>query len=160
MKTLKKVIVSDILIALVYILIINGCSHQPVSEPETRKEMLHELQDYLIQIPEPDRRERVMDLLDKLAEGLAELNRTVTQFGMETKQLNADYDATRADFQKLLAKFNTSRQVVQQKLLTTHYEIKELTTEKEWAGIAKMEKQAVEKILRQNLLDAYPKTGS
>jgi hypothetical protein len=122
--------------------------------------MLHELQEYLIRIPEPDRRERLLALLDDLAEGLAQLNRTVNQFSLETKQLNADYDATRADFHKLMATFNASRRSLQQRLLTTHFGIKALTTEKEWADIAKMEKKAVDIFLRQNLLDTFSKPKS
>ena len=160
MKKIKALEVAGILMALIFILSISGCSHQPVSEPEARKEMLHELQEYLGRIPEQDRRERLLALLDDLAEGLAQLNRTVDQFGVEAKQLNADYDATRADFHKLTAKFNASRQSVQQRLLTTHFEIKTLTTEKQWADIAKMEKKAVDIFLRQNLLDTFSKPKS
>jgi predicted nucleic acid-binding Zn-ribbon protein len=153
LKTIEAVKIAGILIALV--VAINGCSHQPVTETQTRKEMLHKLQDYLGRIPEPDRRERLLALLDDLAEGLAQLNRVVDQFGAEVKQLNRDYDAARADFHQLLAKFNASRQSVQQRLLTIHFEIKSLTTEKEWADIAKMEREAVEIFLRQNLLDTF-----
>lgn len=160
MKKVKAVEVAGILMTLAFILSISGCSHQPVSEPEARKEMLHELEEYLGRIPDPDRRERLLALLDDLADGLAELNRAVDQFSAEAKQLNADYDATRAEFQKLMTDFNASRQSVQQRLLTTHFEIKALTTEKEWADIAKMEKKAVDKILRQNLLDTFSKPTS
>lgn len=160
MKKVKAVEVTGILMALIFMLSISGCSHQPVSEPGARKEMLHELQEYLGRIPEQDRRERLLVLLDDLAEGLAQLNRTVNQFSSEAKQLNADYDATRADFHKLMTTFNASRQSLQQQLLTTHFEIKAQATEKEWADIAKMEKKAVDIFLRQNLLDTFSKPKS
>jgi hypothetical protein len=150
--------VAGILMPLIFFLSISGCSHQAVSEPEVRQEMLHEVQQYLARIPEQERRERLLVLLDDLAQGLAQLNRTVDQFGAQAKQLNADYHATRADFQMLMERFNASRRSVQQRLLTTHFEIKSLTTEKEWAAMAKMEKRAVDTILRQNLLDTFPRT--
>ena len=160
MKKTKAVQVIGILVMLIFIFMINACSHQPVSEAQTRKEMLHKLQDYLGRIPDSDRRERLLSLLDTMAAGLAELNWAINQFSTEAKRLNADYDATRADFHKLTAKFNASRQMVQQRLLTTHFEIKALTTEKEWADIAKMEKKAVNLFLRQNLLDPFSKPKS
>jgi uncharacterized coiled-coil DUF342 family protein len=160
LKKIKAGKAAAISMTLIVMLSISGCSHQPVVEPEARQEMLHELQKYLQRIPEQERRVRLLALLDELAEGLAQLNRTVNQLGAEAKQLNADYDATRGDFHKLLATFNASRRSLQQRLLTTHFEIKALTTEKEWADIAKMEKKAVDIFLRQNLLDTFsqPKT--
>lgn len=144
-----------ILMALVLIMVISGCSHQPVGEPEPRQKVIRSIRAHLMGISEPDRRARCLNLLDAMAQGLGELNHTVAQYGAEAKRLNADYQTDREDFNQMTARFNTSRESLQKKILTAHFGLKALTTQKEWAVIADMEEKAVNKVLRQNLLEAY-----
>jgi hypothetical protein len=151
----KAVEVLGMLIALVTFVVMFGCSHRTVGEPEARQKMVNDIRERLSGIPEPERRAQGFELLDTMEQGLAELNRTVEQYAAEAKQLNADYDATREDFNRLMVKFNTSRKSLQQQILTAHFGIKALTTPQEWAALAKIEGKAVRKILRQNLLQRY-----
>lgn len=156
----KSLEVFGILIALVSFVVMFGCSHQPVGEPETRQKMVNDIREHLSSIAEPERRAQCLELLDTMEQGLAELNRTVEQYAAQAKQLNADYDATREDFNRLMDKFNISRKSLQQQILTAHFGIKALTVPKEWAALAKIEEEAVRNILRQNLLQRYSNPSS
>jgi len=138
-------------------LLICSCSHQPVTEEQTRQQMLEEMRAYLEKIQDLDRREPLLALALTMKQDLTELSRTVDSFGAKTQRLNANYDATKEDFQELFDQLNTSRKKLQQDILTSHYKMKELTTEEEWEDLAALEKEAFSRIIRQNLLDRKDK---
>jgi len=142
---------------LTLILVISGCSHQPITEEQSRLQMLEEMRAYLEKIPDPDRREQLFTHMNTLKQDLAELSRTVDGFAAKAERLNANYDATKEDFHKIFDQFNTSRKRLQQEILTSHYMMKELTTAEEWEDLAELEKEALSKIIRQNLIDRQDK---
>jgi septal ring factor EnvC (AmiA/AmiB activator) len=143
------------LLVLSLVLVICGCSHQPITEEQSRQQMLEEMKAYLEKIPDPNRRDQLSKLMNALKQDLAELNRTVEAFGEDVHRLNANYDATKEDFHKIFDQFNTSRKRLQQAILTSHYKMKELTTADEWEDLADLEEKALSKIIQQNLLNRY-----
>lgn len=153
MKAIRFFKFVKVFVVLGLILLMNGCAHQQVSGEQSRLQMLEEMRAYLEKIPDPDRREQLLALMNTLKQDLAELNRTVDEFGVNAQRLNANYDATKEDFHKIFDQFNTSRKRLQQEILASHYKMKELTTAEEWEDLADLEKEALSKIIRQNLLD-------
>ena len=157
MKTMRFFKFVRVFVVLGLILLMNGCSHQPLSEKQSRQQMLEEMRAYLEKIPDPDRRDQLLALMKTLKQDLAELSQAVDQFGADAQRFNADYDATKEDFHKIFDQFNTSRKTLQQEILTSHYKMKELTTPEEWEDLADLEKEALSEIIRQNLLDRQNK---
>ena len=152
MTVLKLMGTFTVVVTLIFALSMAGCSHQPVSETEARQQILDERQAFLNQIADSQRRVKLLDELKILQQELVDLNHTVDRYSAATKKLNQNYDATRAEFQQLLEAFNLSRKQLQDRILSAHFAIKNLTTEKEWKSIAKLEQKAVLDYLKQNLL--------
>ena len=157
MKTIRFFKFVKVFVVLGLILLMNGCAHQQGSEEQSRQQMLEEMRAYLEKIPDPDRRESLLSLARSMKQDLSELRRAADAFGAQVKSLNANYDATKEDFHKLFTQFNASRKSLQQKILTSHFKMKEITAAEEWKDLADLEEEALSKIIRQNLLDSYEK---
>ena len=157
MKAIRFFKFVKVFVVLGLILLMNGCAHQQVSEEQSRQQMLEEMRACLEKIPDPDRREQLSTLMNTLEQDLAELSQAVDKFGADVQRLNTNYDASKEDFHKIFDQFNTSRKRLQQEILASHYKMKELTTPEEWEDLADLEKEALAKIIRQNLLDRQDK---
>ncbi|UCG12728.1 MAG: hypothetical protein JSU72_20010 [Deltaproteobacteria bacterium] len=153
MKAIRFFKFVKVFVVLGLILLMNGCSHQPVSKEESRQRVLEEMRIYIGKIQDPKRVEQLLVLVDALQQDLAELNRTVRKFGSDMRTLNVNYDATREDFDKMLDEYNTTRKGKQREILTSYLKMKELTTPDEWKSLAKSEEKALSKGLRRTLLD-------
>jgi hypothetical protein len=107
---------------------------------------------YIKTIPDPERIEQLIEQLDKLKQDVTELNRTTQQYHTDIRMLFTNYDATQTDFRNLLDEFNTARKRLQQKILTSHFKMKDLTTPEEWQTLAELEEKAVFKVLHQSVI--------
>ena len=143
MKAIRFFKFDKVFDVLVLILLMNGCAHQPVSKEESRQRVLEEMRIYIRKIPDPNRVEQLIVLVDVLQQDLAELNRTVRKFRSDMRTLNVDYDATREDFGKIFDEYNTTRKGKQREILTSYIKMKELTTPDEWKSLAKSEEKAL-----------------
>jgi len=154
MKAIRFFKFVKVFVVLGLILLMNGCAHQPVSKEESRQRVLEEMRIYIRKIPDPNRVEQLLVLVDALQQDLAELNRTVRKFRSDMRMLNANYDATRDDFDEILDDYNTTRKGKQREILTSYLKMKELTTPDEWKNLAKSEEKALSKSLRWPLVDS------
>ncbi len=153
MKAIRFFKFVKVFVVLGLILLMNGCAHQPVSKEESRQRVLEEMRIYIRKIPDPDRVEQLLVLVDTLQQDLAELNRTVRKFRSDMRTLNVNYDATREDFCKIFDEYNMTRKGKQREILTSYFKMKKLTTPHEWKNLAKLEEKALSKGLRRTLLD-------
>jgi len=87
------------------------------------------------------------------------MNRVVDLYAKEVRRMNADYDASRENFQHLFTKFGSDRKTVQQQLMATHFKIKSLTTDKEWQAFADIEGEVVSSVLQKSLLKSQSSKG-
>jgi hypothetical protein len=60
------------------------------------------------------------------------------------RKLNADYEATRAAFDKLFADYNAKRIKARNESLDLHFQLASLATADEWDSIGKAEKKLYE----------------
>jgi len=137
-------------VTLLLLTLIGGCGRKTLTETEMRQQMFSEMRQCLDSIPEADRRAKVQTLMDSIEGDLETMKETVAQFVAANKKLNADYDATRHDFNKLQARFNGSRQQLQQQILTAKFQIKELVTADEWAKLASIKNSMMQELSKMN----------
>lgn len=145
---------SGFLVSVCLFGVLFGCAHQAVDETELNHQMFNEVQAQFSQVEDSGRRDQLLDLLGSMQSSFAEMNRAHDLYAKKIRTLNADYDATREDFQSLFAKFNSDRKKIQQQLLTAHFKIKSLTTKKEWKAFAEVEGKAVSQFLEKSLLES------
>ncbi|MHC4211933.1 MAG: hypothetical protein ACYSWP_01045 [Planctomycetota bacterium] len=135
---------------LIFIVLMGiGCGNKAATESELRQQMFDDMRGCLDQIPEAERRDKILALVDKIEGDLGQMRENVAQFVAANKELNADYDATREDFNKLQREFNASRKKFQQQILTTKFQLKELTTEAEWAALIKIKNSMMQELLNK-----------
>jgi uncharacterized coiled-coil DUF342 family protein len=142
-----------VFVVLTFVLLVNGCAHQKVSDEESRQRVLEEMRIYVKEIPDPHRAEQLSVLVDTLQQDVAELRKTVRKFRREMGVLNKNYDATNEDFREILDEYNSARKGIRQEILSSYFKMKKLTTPDEWKDLAKLEEAALSKGLRQTLLD-------
>lgn len=135
-----------LLITFVCSLFATGCGNKSTTESELRHQMFDDMRVCLDKIPEADRRDKVLALVDKIEGDLGQMRENVAQFIAANEELNADYDATREDFNKLQREFNASRKQLQQQILTAKFQLKDLTTEAEWAALVKIKNNMMQKL--------------
>ncbi len=78
-------------------------------------------------------------LLDERDALIARQSDTVKRYSESMKKLNADYDATREDFDRLTLKYNSDRRIAQSQFVNIMERMKSATTEKEWKKLVKFE---------------------
>ena len=147
----KKLFNIIILGGLAFIILLSGCAHKQISGEEARQKVMEEMRAYIKKIPDSNRSEQLLMLLDTLKQDIAELNQTVHKFGSDMRALNTNYDATRKDFRKILDDYNATRKELQRDILTTYFKMKKMTTPEEWKALAKLEEKA---LLKNYYLDS------
>ena len=151
-RTIKLKIVK--FLPLLFTLLILGCSHQKINKEEERFQVLEEMREHIQSISDPERVGLLLELMDIIKQDMNALNRSIQTFGAASKVLFSDYDATPEDFDKLFSEFNKTRIKLQQKILTSYFKMKELTSPEEWEDIAKFEEKAFFDGPGQTLLDS------
>ncbi len=94
-------------------------------------------------IDDPVREAEVLTVVDALSKDLVTLRESVSARNSRARELNADYDAQRADFEALFEQINAEIRSNQQSVTQTHYALLEVTTEEEWAQISKSRTKAM-----------------
>ena len=140
------------IIILTIALLFCGCSHQKILKRDSNQQVLEEMRAYIKTIPDPERIEQLIEQLDILKQDVTELSRATQQYHTDVRMLFNDYDATQTDFRNLLDEFNTTRKRLQQKILTSNFKMKKLTTPEEWQTIAELEEKAISKLSHQSLI--------
>jgi capsule polysaccharide export protein KpsE/RkpR len=99
-------------------------------------------------IDDPARAAEAIALVNALPDELSALRRDVADRKRRARQLNADYDASRADFEALAEQFNRERRAGRQRVLDEHREFLALVTPEEWAEISKAHTKAMKATIK------------
>ena len=92
-------------------------------------------------IGDPQRLGAFLALIDQRDEVLQEYAAKIGKYRRDFALLNADYDAQRSDFEKLVSEYNEQRTVTQQELLELIESMKRSTTSEEWRAISEFQKK-------------------
>ena len=94
-------------------------------------------------ISDPVREAEAVKLVDALAEDVSAFREIVTKRHKRVRELNADYDTTRAEFDAFLKQINFEIQASQQRVSTTRQAFVAITTADEWSELSKVRSKAV-----------------
>ena len=92
-------------------------------------------------IAEPDRRAKIMVMVDQLAEDLVTLDQAVQKLYTDLDALNKDYDATPEDFKAAIAKFEADREIARVRIMDTRFNIRSMSTQEEWEDLTDVRKR-------------------
>ena len=122
-----------------------GCasrSHAPnPDEAQARIEATHaELRELIAsEIDDPERAKMFAALSDERDSLIERHFGIVQRYSTTMKKLNADYSATREDFENLIQDYNRDRRASQAEFVELIGKMKATTTEDEWKKLAKFE---------------------
>lgn len=87
------------------------------------------------QVADTQRVEQVKDIARQIEKDAEAYNKFVEKTTKEILEVDANYDATEADYHQLTAKILAERQQAQTRFVEGRMQIKTLITEAEWAAI-------------------------
>jgi uncharacterized coiled-coil DUF342 family protein len=116
--------------------------------PQTSTERAHdEMNDFRAAVrkavPDPARSQQVIGLADQLEKLVEEANAEARSFHERLTTLNANYDATEADFAKLLAERESTRRAWRERVLAARTGIAQHLTDAEWKQLESARAEAL-----------------
>lgn len=90
-------------------------------------------------IADADRAGTFVGLLDEREALIADQAEAVREYARALKALNADYDATRNDFEQVVLAYNAKRRLAHSRFVDLMTRMKAATTEDEWKKLSKFE---------------------
>ena len=125
--------------AAVAICLIVACASRPAPTPEeTAHSALGQLRGaLLVEIADKGRAQKAAALVDQIQEQDREARNAVVDYRQRLGTLDANYDATEDDFNKLFAEFNQERRMHQHRLVDLWTQMAGLTTDAEWKALDK-----------------------
>ena len=117
-----------------------ACAGQKPSQSDQSTQAMQTMRDEVSRVvPDIERREKLHATLNRYEDELQTFGRTVSAFQERLRAFNADPDASRADFDDLIASYQVDRKAARSQLVQIHQELLSLTTEEEWRSIGKRE---------------------
>ena len=99
-------------------------------------------------IEEPARASEAIALVNALSDELSALRRDVADRKHRARQLNADYDASRADFETLAEQLDRERRSNRQRVLDEHRALLTIMAPEEWTAISKAHTKAMKATIK------------
>ncbi len=129
---------------------IAGCGGKDAVAPiEVEKQAFEDLRTEIRgAIDDPAREAEAIALLDGLADDLHTLRDKISDRKQRTRQLNANYDTLRADFEALFDQVDREIQSNQQRVTDKHRGLLAITTPEEWSAISKARTRAMNAVIK------------
>ena len=94
-------------------------------------------------ISDPEREAEAIKLVDVLADDLGAFRELLTKRHERVRELNTNYDTSRAEFETFLKQVNVEIQAGQQRVTETHRAFLAATTAEEWSQLSKLRSKAM-----------------
>lgn len=122
-----------------------GCGGKDAVTPvDTEKQAWEDLRSEVREaISDPEREAEVIKLVDVLADDLGALREILTKRHERVRELNTNYDTSRAEFETFLKQVNLEFQAGQQRVSKTHQAFLAATTAEEWSQLNKVRSKAM-----------------
>ena len=96
----------SVIVLVAIALVLSGCGNN-VSPAETQTQAFEDLRDEIRNaVDDPNRESVAIELVDALAENLQQLQENLSYRTKHTRELNSDYDTTRAAFEAFFGEVN------------------------------------------------------
>jgi hypothetical protein len=99
-------------------------------------------------VADPERAEQSLALVDELQREFDDIKELRLERKKRIKALNADYDASRAEFDTLLDGIAQDRLANQERVSQTYRQLLEVITTEEWAKLAKSRNKAMQAAIK------------
>jgi len=95
-------------------------------------------------IPDPERREKLLLLIDELEREFDAFNRDFTQYAAELRARFKGFDTPRDTLESGIAVYKKRRRAARDKIMEIHYRMVSLTTAQEWEKLVEHEMKAMD----------------
>jgi hypothetical protein len=118
-----------------------ACASHPLPPEELAKANLEAMREAVaIEVPDASRAARLNQAIDGMDDQMREFAAAAHAFQENVRALNARPDATRAEFDTLVERFDTQRSTARKRLLELHFDLIAATTDEEWKRLSPYEK--------------------
>jgi uncharacterized protein YozE (UPF0346 family) len=108
-------------------------------------------------VADEPRKARMLAILDQVDAVNRRFTQETRDFVESYRKLNADYDATRAAFDRLFADYSQKRVTARSEALDLHFQLASIATADEWDSIGKAETKLYEELGAAPLSQEKPK---
>ena len=116
----------------------------PVSPADVEAQAFEDLRTEIRDvIDDPEREAEVLIVVDDLSQSLAALRNSISERDSKVRQLNANYDTPRSDFEAFFEQIYVQIQSNQEHVTKNHNALLVATTPEEWALISKSRTKAM-----------------
>jgi len=117
---------------------------EPVSTVDVEKEAFDDLRSQVrMVVDDPDREALAVEIVDSLAESLDDLRESISHRKQKARDLNADYNAARSQFEQLLADINADIRANKEGISAKHRALRKAVTSEEWDDLTKASTDAM-----------------
>jgi len=129
------------------ILLVSACSGNPTAPGDIEKQAFDEMRAEVQDIVDNSEREATLvGLVDQLEADYAELLTRTKSRRHKLRELNANYDASREEFDALLAEVGGQLEQSRRKFTESHRSLVEATTPDDWSAIEKSNTKSMAKL--------------
>jgi hypothetical protein len=150
---------SAILSLTLALAIVSGCSSKPPLSPEQQAQAdltAYEAELRKVVIADPVRADKLMALTNEFQKLLQDTVTHVSSYRAKAVALNANYDATRADYDSLFNQQDAAREAFMQKATALREQMAALITDAEWAQLKKARLRGLDADLQELLSASHP----
>ena len=131
--------------AILFLLfLIAGCGGTPPDADEVERQAFDDLREEIrLTIDDADREGAVLTIVDQLQVDFVNVRRLAEQRRESLRALNSNYDATREQFEEMLAEFGQQREEGHARFQESRKAFRDATTPEEWARLEKASTKAM-----------------
>lgn len=135
--------------ALAMLVFLAGCGGSPTADEDIQGQAFEDMRNEIRSVIDDNEREAtVLALVDRLETDFAELQNTAERRRSRLRELNADYDATRPQFDAFLADYNEQLERSHADFRESHRALVESTTSEEWSALAKSNTRTMKQLAK------------
>jgi septal ring factor EnvC (AmiA/AmiB activator) len=124
-------------IAMVLLLSISpGCKHETPAQ-QAQADLSNYQKRVREVVKDPAKADQLIALTNRLQDHVRQARAALVEYRAELARLNANYDATRADFGALFRKADADREALMNNVIDIRVQMGALTTDQEWAELRK-----------------------
>ena len=99
-------------------------------------------------VSDPERTATAIELVDALSDDFETVQKSILEGKQKVRVLNADYDASKADFIAFFEEIEKENQANERLVSELHRKLVRVTTAEEWAQLAKAHSQAMDTAIK------------
>ena len=130
---------------------LQGCAHKKAKSPQQQAQADYAAYQTRVRevVKDPARADQVIALADELKRQFDQLRAQIVQGREELMTMNANYNATRSDFDGFFKQQDAERQALIDKVITVRAQIGKLLTDAEWQSLHKFGAEALDAHIKE-----------